>query len=59
MAFELMREMGWTWADYEATPLYVRQFSWDFIMRKRRIANSKNGGGDDPPSGARVRRVKY
>jgi len=37
MCFELMQEMHWTWRDYEETPLFVRQFCWDFIMRRRRI----------------------
>lgn len=41
MCFELMREMHWTWSDYEATPIFVRQFCWDFIMRRRRIQNSQ------------------
>lgn len=60
MAFELMHEMGWTWPDYEGTPLYVRQFCWDFIMRRRRIINARNTAGtDDSHPGVRVRRVKY
>ncbi|WP_055590124.1 hypothetical protein [Peterkaempfera griseoplana] len=29
--FELMKEMGWTWDELQATPAYVRKFSWDFI----------------------------
>lgn len=31
-AFLLMREMGWSWEDYQATPVYVRGFSWDFVQ---------------------------
>jgi hypothetical protein len=58
MCFELMREMHWTWADYEATPIFVRQFCWDFIMRRRRIHNSeyeKQAAAQNAPG---IRRVK-
>jgi hypothetical protein len=29
--FELMREMGWSWEALQATPFYVRRYSWDMI----------------------------
>jgi len=25
-----MKAMGWSWDDLQATPLYVRRFTWDF-----------------------------
>ena len=28
--YQLMRVMGWSWEDLEATPVYVRRFCWDF-----------------------------
>jgi len=59
MAFELMREMHWTWADYEYTPLLVRQFCWDFIMRRRRVMNQRNEAKDEGYGDRRVRRVKW
>lgn len=31
-AFLLMREMGWSWGAYVATPRYVRSFCWDFLQ---------------------------
>lgn len=60
MAFELMREMGWNWRDYEDTPLYVRQFCWDFILRRRRVSNSRSEGGSEGSDPRyRIRRVKW
>lgn len=61
MAFELMKEMSWTWTDYEATPVYVRQFCWDFIMRKRRVQNARieDQRRSDERGGAGVTRIKY
>jgi hypothetical protein len=56
MCFELMREMHWTWLDYEATPLFVRQFCWDFIMRKRRIERNARADVTAAPGVTRVRR---
>jgi hypothetical protein len=32
--FELMRAMGWSWADLEATPLYVRRYCWDLLQAR-------------------------
>lgn len=60
MCFELMREMHWTWADYESTPVFVRQFCWDFIMRRRRINNSKvEAAQRDSGREGGVTRVRY
>ena len=59
MCFELMREMRWTWADYEAAPIFVRQFCWDFIMRRRRIHNrdyEASRRGDERSGVVRVKR---
>jgi hypothetical protein len=36
--FELMREMGWSWDDLEATPPYVRRVCWDLVMISRAAA---------------------
>ncbi|MFE4867734.1 hypothetical protein [Streptomyces sp. NPDC056682] len=33
--FEIMREMGWSWRDLEATPIYVRRYVWDLILTRR------------------------
>lgn len=44
--FELMREMGWTWQELEATPLYVRRYVWDLLVARREAeaaANEKAG----------------
>lgn len=38
--FELMREMGWSWADLEDTPAYVRRYCADF-MQMRRAAEAR------------------
>ncbi len=35
--YEIMREMGWSWADLEATPAYVRRYCSDFTAIRRRI----------------------
>ncbi|MEK6443639.1 hypothetical protein [Pseudonocardia sp. T1-2H] len=34
-----MREMGWSWTDLQATPTYVRRFTWDFIQLRRQAEN--------------------
>lgn len=31
-AFLLMREMKWSWEQYQATPPYVRRFCFDFVQ---------------------------
>jgi hypothetical protein len=28
--------MGWSWPDFQATPPYVRQMCWAFLVRQRR-----------------------
>jgi hypothetical protein len=33
--FELMHEFGWTWQELQATPHYVRRFTWDLLCLKR------------------------
>lgn len=33
--YEIMREMGWSWADLEATPIYVRRYVWDLMVARR------------------------
>ena len=47
--FEVMHEMGWSWSDFEATPMYVRRFCLDLISIRRRVAAQKaeqnRGGG--------------
>lgn len=58
-----MREMGWSWSELEATPVYVRRFAWDFLMAQRRIANGAAAErSQDRPDGDQttggVRRVK-
>jgi hypothetical protein len=30
-----MREMGWSWDDLEATPMYVRRFCSDLLWLRR------------------------
>ena len=42
MFFEFASEFHWTGENYEATPIFVRQFCWDFIMRRRRVQNSNS-----------------
>lgn len=39
--FELMRSMPWSWDQYEATPVGVRQICWTFLMAERRINNAR------------------
>ena len=58
MCFELMKEMHWTWCDYEATPVFVRQFCWDFIMRRRRVQNREAERQRDADSSSGVRRIR-
>lgn len=38
--------MGWTWAELQDTPWYVRRFTWDLICARRRAENERN----DPES---------
>jgi hypothetical protein len=39
--FEVMREMSWSWDQLEATPLYVRQYTWDLILTRRRVQQER------------------
>ena len=27
--------MGWSWEQLQATPLYVRRYTWDFLQARR------------------------
>ncbi|MFB9925993.1 hypothetical protein ACFORO_12560 [Amycolatopsis halotolerans] len=49
VAWLLMREMHWSWDDYQKTPPYVRRFAFDFIQlefdeQERRQAEAQHGG---------------
>jgi hypothetical protein len=49
--FELMHEMRWSWDELQATPAYVRRFTWDMIQARReaesaQIERAKAGHGD-------------
>ena len=33
--FELMREMGWSWADLQEAPPYVRRYCTDLMTIRR------------------------
>jgi hypothetical protein len=47
--FEVMREMGWSFAELEDTPVYVRRYVWDLIRVRRQAeadANDRAAGGD-------------
>jgi hypothetical protein len=33
-----MREMGWSWRELEATPMYVRRYCQDFASIRARVA---------------------
>lgn len=48
--YELMREMGWSWADLDNTPLYVRRFCWDLSQIRRQNESDRN---PQPPAGGR------
>jgi len=52
--FELMRFMGWSWPDLEATPLYVRRYCWDLMQARleaeaaaheRAVREARSGAG--------------
>lgn len=34
--------MGWTWAQLQATPLYVRRYTWDFINLRATAEKAAN-----------------
>jgi len=38
--FELMRFMGWSWEDLEATPPYVKQYCWDLMQARLAAENN-------------------
>lgn len=40
--FELMREMHWSWEALQATPHYVRRFTWDLILTRRAAEKAAN-----------------
>ncbi|MFD1145978.1 hypothetical protein [Saccharothrix hoggarensis] len=53
MDFELMKYMGWSWPELEATPEYVRRFAWDLMQikltaengaREREIRSARDSG---------------
>lgn len=49
--------MPWSWADYEDTPVAVREFCWTFLMMERRIRNSRAAQtARHEPGTVRVRR---
>jgi hypothetical protein len=58
--FELMREMRWSWDQYEATPPYVRHLCWIFTMKSRQAHNDRlrraQRAAEQPAGAMRVRR---
>jgi hypothetical protein len=43
-----MRVYGWSWAEYEATPPYVRRVLWDMHVARReaqQAAEERANGG--------------
>lgn len=53
-----MREMGWSWREYQDTSLYVRRVQWDCIVARRTAENDRAQGRIEPEAGpARVRRT--
>lgn len=40
--FELMRSMQWSWEQFEATPVGVREICWAFLMAERRVHNARS-----------------
>jgi len=54
-----MRSMPWSWEQFEATPVAVREFCWAFLMAERRIHNSRVASAarqQEDPGKIRVRR---
>lgn len=43
--YELMREMGWSWPELDATPVYVRRYCLDLmnIRRRNEAQRAKSG----------------
>lgn len=57
MSFELCRAMNLSWAEYEATPVGVRETWWAFLMIERRVRNSQAAHtARDDPGTIRIRR---
>jgi len=51
--------MPWSWEQYEATPIAVREFCWAFLMAERRVRNSRTAlaaAAQNRPEAIRVRR---
>jgi hypothetical protein len=40
--FEVMREMGWSWQELQATPMHVRRYTWDLIVIRRQAETAAN-----------------
>jgi hypothetical protein len=44
-----MREMRWSWDDFQNAPLYVRRYCWDLMNIRRRVegerAERRSSGG--------------
>jgi hypothetical protein len=57
--FQLMREMRWTWAELQGTPIEVRTFTWDFIRMQRaaEAERAEKAKKQDPGGGAA--RIEY
>ena len=49
--FELMHEMKWTWPDLQATPPYVRRFTWDLLQARRQAEADANERAHDEAKG--------
>lgn len=43
--------MGWSWDQLEATPLYVRRYTWDLLLTRRRVQREVNERGNAQPAG--------
>lgn len=54
-----MREMRWTWAELQGTPIEVRTFTWDFIRMQRaaEAERAEKAKKQDPGGGAA--RIEY
>ena len=55
--FQVMREMHWTYAELEATPIRVRVYAWDCIRKERaaqHAAAERQARAAQRPQGAQV-----
>lgn len=34
--------MGWSWPELQATPMYVRRYSWDLLQARRQAEHDAN-----------------